>query len=65
MYNSTGIAILAVIGIIIACREFFCWYFKINERLKLDKERNALLQKIAMRNSMVEDKGQDFKIESE
>lgn len=65
MYNSTGIAILAAIGILIAGREFFCWYFKINERLKIDKERNALLQKIVMLNNTAEDKGQGFKIEPE
>ena len=30
----------------IVLREFFCWYYKINERIKNQKETNDLLREI-------------------
>ena len=38
-----GIAIV----VFIALREVFCWYYKINETIKLQKEQIRLLLKIA------------------
>jgi len=40
-----GCAIAA--GIIAACREIFCWYAKVNERLDLEKKRNVRLDEIS------------------
>jgi len=46
-----SILILLIVVIIIAvifliCREILLWYYKINERIKLQKETNELLKKI-------------------
>ena len=51
MYNNGGIVLLIVIVIVaflifLIMREFFCWYFKINERLKLEKITLETLLKI-------------------
>ena len=37
---------VGVVILIIVLREFWCWYFKINEHIKLDQERNELLKKL-------------------
>lgn len=34
-------------AIFLICRELVCWYAKINERLELEKKRNAQLDDIA------------------
>ena len=39
-----GIAIFLTIFLLL--RELVCWYFKINERMKIQKETNNLLKKI-------------------
>lgn len=36
-----------IIGIFLACRELVCWYAKTNERLELEKRRNAQLEEIS------------------
>lgn len=33
-------------GVFIILRELMCWYYKINERIKLQKEANRLLKKL-------------------
>jgi hypothetical protein len=41
--------IMAVVLFSILCfalREVYCWYCKINQRIELQKETNALLQKL-------------------
>lgn len=39
--------VLVALGIIfLLLREFFCWYFKINERVALQKEISGLLKRI-------------------
>jgi len=38
--------IIGVIILLIVLREVWCWYFKINELIKLTKEQNELLQKL-------------------
>ena len=40
------VGILIAIGLFLLLREVFCWYNKINERLKLQQETNELLRKI-------------------
>ncbi|MEA5087289.1 hypothetical protein [Solidesulfovibrio sp.] len=40
-----GIGVL--VGVFAACRELLCWYFKINERLGIEKRRNEQLDDIA------------------
>ena len=52
MDNTTQIVlivILSVIAILIIylLRELGCWYWKINERVKLQEKQIALLEKIA------------------
>lgn len=49
--NNTGnnieiflILLLLTICLFIICREFVCWYFKINERVDLDRQRNEVLK---------------------
>ena len=38
--------LVIVIAIFLLFREVNCWYFKINDRISLEKERNELLKKI-------------------
>ena len=40
------IAVLVIVLVFLALREFNCWYWKINERIKLQKEQNELLQEL-------------------
>jgi len=40
------VGILIAIGLFLLLREVFCWYYKINERLKLHQETNELVKKI-------------------
>lgn len=47
--SAVGAIILGITGLIIlffVCRELFCWYYKINERIALQKETNRLLRKL-------------------
>lgn len=43
-------SVLVVAGIFIllfiVLREFFCWYFKINHRIDLQKEQNRMLSEV-------------------
>ena len=46
----TAVQIIVIIGVIAAAififlilREFFCWYFKINERIALQNKTNEIL----------------------
>lgn len=42
-----AIMVLLVFGVIFAfLREFFCWYWKINERLQLQKEQIELTKEL-------------------
>lgn len=42
----TILAIVAFLFVFMALREFWCWYFKINEQIKLRQETNELLKKL-------------------
>ena len=44
--SSTLIIIIVIISIWFLIRELICWYYKINERVKLQKETNELLEKL-------------------
>lgn len=48
MGTIVGIIIVTaiVVGLLFVIREIVCWYFKINERIDLQKETNKLLIKI-------------------
>ena len=39
-----GMIILLAAAVFMLCREIVCWYFKINERLQLQKDILAQLQ---------------------
>lgn len=56
----TVLGILFAVGLFLLLREVFCWYSKINERLKLQQETNALLKKIleyqSVNNKVIEEK---------
>lgn len=41
-------SILIFLLLFIILREFNCWYWKINERIKLQRDQNFLLEKIFM-----------------
>ncbi len=45
------IAIAVFIILFLALREVNCWYWKINERIGLQKETNSLLQKMLLSNA--------------
>ena len=51
MDETVLILVLVVAGVLIGMfflfREIFCWYYRINERVDLQKETNRLLKKIA------------------
>lgn len=49
--DQEAIVLQIVIGIIlfVICRFLMLWYFKINERVKLQRETNLLLRKLLMR----------------
>lgn len=40
------LALAGIIGIIVLLREVVCWYWKINEQIRLQKEIIRLLQKL-------------------
>ncbi|MDA3930315.1 MAG: hypothetical protein PF541_15300 [Prolixibacteraceae bacterium] len=44
--ESLLITIAAVVIVFLILREVFCWYWKINQRISLQKEQNELLKKI-------------------
>ena len=44
------IVVVASVFLFLVLREFFCWYFKINERLKLMKELNENTKLIVKAN---------------
>jgi hypothetical protein len=48
--------LILVVGVIvfIALREFWCWYFKINEKINLMREQNELLKNIKKHNEKIE-----------
>jgi len=48
MVDTTTVLIVIVIavGLFLALREFFCWYFKINKRLEIEQANNRLLKKL-------------------
>lgn len=43
-------------------REVICWYFKINQRIALEKERNIILQEIAKKMNLGDQK-EHFKLD--
>jgi len=52
------VAVLAVCFLVfLVCRELVCWYFKINERLRLMQDQNKLLLELAQYRRM--DRGLD------
>jgi divalent metal cation (Fe/Co/Zn/Cd) transporter len=40
------VAVFIIVALFFLCREILNWYWKINERITLQKETNHLLQKI-------------------
>ena len=38
------ITLVVFVGIFLLCREFFCWYWKINEHLAERKRGNAIAE---------------------
>lgn len=40
------LGIVAGVLVLLALRELFCWYFKINQKIKLLEENNRLLKKL-------------------
>lgn len=40
------ISLIVAVGLFFALRELFCWYYKINQLVKLQKENNAILRSI-------------------
>ena len=40
------IVIIVIVVIFLIGRELFCWYYKINERIELQKKTNDLLEKL-------------------
>ena len=52
------ILIVAVV-LFIALREVFCWYWKINERIALQKETNSILAAIANKIGVPTQKNDD------
>jgi len=43
---SIGIGLAILFGLFLLLRELICWYYKINERIRLHKETNALLKQL-------------------
>lgn len=43
-FSGMGIIILILVLIFIVSREFFCWYYKINARIKLQQQMNANIE---------------------
>ena len=41
---------LILFAIFLALREFNCWYWKINQRIKLQEENNLLLKRLIEKN---------------
>jgi hypothetical protein len=52
MGNIGGIGILLILALIIGLffilRELMCWYWKVNERIELQKKTNEILGKILL-----------------
>ena len=44
--STTAIIFILIIVVWLIIRELICWYYKINERIKLQKETNELLEKL-------------------
>ncbi len=40
------IILVAIVVFWLVCRELVCWYYKINEKIKLQKKTNELLEQI-------------------
>ena len=62
------VGILIAIGLFLLLREVFCWYNKINERLKLQQETNEHLRKILehqVGNNKVLEEGADATVKPE
>jgi hypothetical protein len=43
--------ILVLFFLFLICRELFCWYWKINTRIKLQEETNSMLRQLLEKNS--------------
>ena len=63
MYTRETLILFVLIAVFIVGREFSCWYFKINERIKLEKERNDLLKKLVNHCQSDVMQKEEFKIE--
>lgn len=50
------------IGIFLLCREIFCWYFKFNEMLKVQKEILNCIKEQKKEPKILDDKGKIFDI---
>ena len=53
-YEQIIIIIAIAIIAFFLLRELFCWYYKINERLKEQKKTNRLLEQILENNTKLE-----------
>ncbi len=47
--ENTLITIVVVLVLFIVCRELNTWYWKIDERIKLQRQTNFLLEKISLK----------------
>jgi len=50
---------ITVIGIWLILRHFICWYYKINERVELQKRTNELLELLIEKNNSNESQIKD------
>jgi len=41
-----ALTLIFIAGVFMVLREFFCWYWKINERISVQKETNRLLGRL-------------------
>lgn len=65
MNDQTNILIFIIaasIAVFLILRELMCWYYKINERVKLQQETNRLLAELIKQNSG-EPKSAESKVE--
>ena len=68
MNNNTIIIIAICIGMFFLLREVVCWYFKINQRVKLQIESNAQQKEIInllKEKSATTDVATDFAIDAD
>ena len=52
LIKTIGGFLLLLVFLFFIGRETICWYFKINDRIKLSKDQNELLKRIAKSNNV-------------